>query len=628
MNNGRPSTPPSTPPAGAEVSAAPGLHPDRVVNPPAPEEVICYHCNHILVSPLEGACQHALCSPCAFAVLGKGGVCPAPNCGTVLTRLGLTGAHRIVRKKLDELVVTCDHASDGCNAEVPLGSMKAHLELTCLAAVIPCPIDAAACPVQLQRRNLKTHRDTCQYRSVLCELCGDSTRANKLEVHRGEMDRHMLTSATQHNVLIFNKLLVSTLQLESREKERGAEEVQLEAALASLHSLQRKAADLEAKLDVSKARIAELQETTPRKQEDEYDDRPKKRQAGERFVTKPNGERLVKCSGCKRLRLLPPHVPFPGGERWVCSQYDYVPGSKLNNCNVPVEHLNTIVRNICYLKITRPPSAAGVEIPEDGQKALLVAATAGDLALVKHLLDVELVDLKHEDPEGNGVFHKAVCANRLELVKYLVEVKGVDVNRKNWEGCDGLHLAAIHGHLDIIMYLTSRRMDLRRKTKKGEWSVIHWAASGGHLHVMKYLVEVAGMGLADLEDTDQENKTALHWAVDKGHLELVKYLVKKGMDVNATTKGGRNALHWAVRHVPVIDYLVDEQHMDLYAGDRDGLTVLHWAAYFGILDVVQYLVEARKMDTHTETNAGDTAHRLAWKQGRIQVCEYLSQLRR
>lgn len=54
-------------------------------------------------------------------------------------------------------------------------------------------------------------------------------------------------------------------------------------------------------------------------------------------------------------------------------------------------------------------------------------------------------------------------------------------------------------------------------------------ASGGNLAKIK---EILDSGKADLEDSDEEGRTALLWAVDRDQRDVVMELLRRGANIN------------------------------------------------------------------------------------------------
>uniref|UniRef100_A0A0E0NF43 Uncharacterized protein n=1 Tax=Oryza rufipogon TaxID=4529 RepID=A0A0E0NF43_ORYRU len=74
----------------------------------------------------------------------------------------------------------------------------------------------------------------------------------------------------------------------------------------------------------------------------------------------------------------------------------------------------------------------------------------------------------------------------------------------------------------------------------GGMGALHLAAGKGRLEVCRYLVEELRL---DVDDADQEGRTALIIATLCKHLSTVKYLLDHGADVNKASHDGRTPLH-------------------------------------------------------------------------------------
>ena len=53
---------------------------------------------------------------------------------------------------------------------------------------------------------------------------------------------------------------------------------------------------------------------------------------------------------------------------------------------------------------------------------------------------------------------------------------------------------------------------------------------------------------ADVNKSDNLDRTPLYWASRYGHTAIVKLLIAKGADVNKSNKDGRTPLYWASRY--------------------------------------------------------------------------------
>jgi len=82
----------------------------------------------------------------------------------------------------------------------------------------------------------------------------------------------------------------------------------------------------------------------------------------------------------------------------------------------------------------------------------------------------------------------------------------------------------------------------------------------------------------------------------------------------------------------MIDLLVERYGVDPNAGDKYGLTALHWAAWEGRVRTVKHLVEKHKVDIHKrieatdEENDGATALDVAELNGWTECADFLRAL--
>ena len=82
-------------------------------------------------------------------------------------------------------------------------------------------------------------------------------------------------------------------------------------------------------------------------------------------------------------------------------------------------------------------------------------------------------------------------------------------------------------------------------------------------------------------------------------------------------------LHYAARRnkLDVVQWLVEHGKANVEATNKDGMTVLHWAAQNN-LDVVQWLVE-HGADVNATDNDGKTPLNLAEERKHTKITEYL-----
>ena len=149
--------------------------------------------------------------------------------------------------------------------------------------------------------------------------------------------------------------------------------------------------------------------------------------------------------------------------------------------------------------------------------------------------------------------------------------------------------------------------------------------------------DVKGMEAALMKDATAINWpnpsylacTPLHLAVEYGHKEAVKYLLSKGADPNKQNVVGSGSLHFvSVSGDEQRDLQAALANMLMQAGanvnlaDGSGWTPLHWAAYYGHVDVVQALMSSGA-DISFENDEGHTPLYVARRHGHSAVASVL-----
>lgn len=168
----------------------------------------------------------------------------------------------------------------------------------------------------------------------------------------------------------------------------------------------------------------------------------------------------------------------------------------------------------------RKLAAQGCDVDEkniDGETALMVASSRGDIDVVRCLLE------PHSD------------------------IKRADIGAVySWTDKTALIFAASVGALPVVQYLVSQGADI---AKHGAWALT-FAAGYGHLDVVKYLISCG----VDINKIDRKNETALSraskgfnhhedvttnqtWfgATEGARLTVVKWLVAHGACLNDVT---------------------------------------------------------------------------------------------
>jgi hypothetical protein len=137
-------------------------------------------------------------------------------------------------------------------------------------------------------------------------------------------------------------------------------------------------------------------------------------------------------------------------------------------------------------------------------------------------------------------------------------------------------------------------------------SELHDYAETNNLKTVKRLVK----GGANIEELDQNGKTALTLASRNAYWKIVVYLAERGANVSQIDDNGMTPLHWAScfrGNVPTVKCLL-KHGASITERSAESMTALLCAASNGSLEVVKYLLSSEGGASISETDdVGNTA---------------------
>uniref|UniRef100_A0A1X7SVG2 Uncharacterized protein n=2 Tax=Amphimedon queenslandica TaxID=400682 RepID=A0A1X7SVG2_AMPQE len=215
-----------------------------------------------------------------------------------------------------------------------------------------------------------------------------------------------------------------------------------------------------------------------------------------------------------------------------------------------------------------------------------------------------IMDEQYCNTNGRTVLHCAV--KHIDVVKYLINECSCDIMVTE-DDVPFLHYVAREGLLDVlkcmVMNINGHIMDKQYRDTNGQ-TVLHRAVK--HIDVVKYLINKCN---CDIMVTDKDGVPFLHYVASEGLLDVLKCMVMNInghiMDEQYRDANGRTVLHHAVKHIDVVNYLINECNCDIMATDKGGKTILHDVASkrLQLLDIFSYLIDAHHYPM-TTNNSG------------------------
>ncbi|CAD0115556.1 unnamed protein product [Aureobasidium uvarum] len=232
------------------------------------------------------------------------------------------------------------------------------------------------------------------------------------------------------------------------------------------------------------------------------------------------------------------------------------------------------------------------------------------------------LDWRYNNIKGEAPIHIAAFAGNLEIVKRLIDEKDMDANHQGDTNFGPLLAACVNGHKDIVDYLLSLDgVEVNRRSDFGKTPLIA-AAKAGNQDLCKFLLDRGA--LVNFQALDDD--TALIVAAEYGKLSTVQALLKKRADPNIVGRFKRTALFAASlcreeQFQDVIKLLI-RAGANIDSQDIDGDTVLHMAAQAGDLDLVAAF-SLQKAKLNIKNNQGRSALDFACAGNQLKVIEYL-----
>jgi len=250
------------------------------------------------------------------------------------------------------------------------------------------------------------------------------------------------------------------------------------------------------------------------------------------------------------------------------------------------------------------------KITHDGRNYLMWAAYAGELDLVKDLIEMGS-DLKMYDDHGYNVV--AFCAttgqDNQAIYDVLIE-HGADVKATNRAGANALLLLAKHlgDDLSMIDYFVDKGLPLT-STDDADNGLFNYAAVKGNIPLMEKAIEWN----LPYAERNADGGNAMLFA-SRGYrgsvndLAVYEYLADKGVEANVVTNKGETPLHNIAFRTsdPEIFRFFVERGVDINQADEAGNTMLLNAIRGGNKDIAMAYLP-RVADINHQNEKGHSA---------------------
>jgi ankyrin repeat protein len=177
----------------------------------------------------------------------------------------------------------------------------------------------------------------------------------------------------------------------------------------------------------------------------------------------------------------------------------------------------------------------------DGNTLLVEAARNQDQSTVRAVLD-QHVDVNARSDDGSTALLWAAHWNDVSIADLLIH-SGADVNRANDFRITPLSLACTNGSAPLVELLLKAGANPGTPIATGETPLMTCASSGSADAVRMLIARGADVNAKE----PSENQDALMWAAAEHHASVVRTLIEAGADLQAHTRKGFTALHFAAR---------------------------------------------------------------------------------
>ncbi|XP_065343624.1 uncharacterized protein LOC135941815 [Cloeon dipterum] len=253
--------------------------------------------------------------------------------------------------------------------------------------------------------------------------------------------------------------------------------------------------------------------------------------------------------------------------------------------------------------------------------ALQLAIASNNFKVAEDLIN-NYGDLTVQDKNGKNILQHAL--KNFEMVKYLHEKNGELVKQVTNDGSTNLHLAIDNDDcpFEVIQWLIEEiKIDVDATNQFGETAFMI-ACKRNRSDVVEYLLANKGI---DLSIEDRGGRTALHYAVRSLSVDLVQKLLDLGADLTKKDNDNRNVMFYGLKSMDMILCLKRKNMEFVLEVDWRQTTLLLYAIIDSMIkrDVVNWLIEESGIDLNAADIDGNSAIIFACKKRKWDIVETL-----
>lgn len=145
-----------------------------------------------------------------------------------------------------------------------------------------------------------------------------------------------------------------------------------------------------------------------------------------------------------------------------------------------------------------------------------------------------------KDEEGQTALLIAATQGSMKVARFLMKQPTVNINARNAKDENALMMASIKGHLDMAQALIDAGADVN----KPGWTPLHYACANPEPE-SRSLVALLIEKHAYIDAESPNQTTPLMMAARYGHIDVVKLLLEEGADSSLRNQLGMTALDFA-----------------------------------------------------------------------------------